>query len=580
MTDVHHPSMRRFLLMMVLMGAFGHLLAADPVPEYANGTAALDRSLSSLKSVIVPLVSANEELEKLRTELKQAATEEAKQGIQVRIDAERERVRHLRGNFRDILGGAEAVEYEGAEASETTLQAQISELIQPMLGELREATSSPREMDGLRKSLETWTERKRKADVIITRIQDLALRNKDKALVSELDSSRRFWESRQAEAAGQIEVISAQIADRERQQKPLWERLSGLFSQFFRSRGLNLLLALLAGVSSFLLVRRVYRSLRRYSPVHRHGKGSLASRISDILAMALAVLAATLGILLVFYVRGDWLLLTLVVILIIGGAWAGKAALPPYVDQIRMLLNLGSVREGERVVYLGLPWKVASIGFFTTFTNPNLQGGLLRIPIGELMDMMSREADPKEPWFPTEEDDWVVLADGTYGKTITQTPEQVVVLKLGGSLKTYSTTDFLAQTPENLSRGFRIACVFGIDYQHQAESTDKIPAVLERVLTTALVAGFGREAVRSIKVELTAAGASSLDYQINADFDGSLGSRYQALNRAIMRLCVETCNAEGWVIPFTQVTVHQAAAPGTMSSGEGGSIHGTAGATD
>ncbi len=540
--------------------ACGVLLAADPPAENAPPPSATELSLSSLKNVIVPLAGANEELDKLRAELKQAATEEAKLGIQVRIDAERERVRQLRGNFRDILGGAEAAEYEGVDSIETTLQTQIGELLQPMLGELREATSTPRELDALRKSLETWTERKRKADVIIARIEELSSLNKDKALVSEFDSARRFWESRQSEVAGQIAVISAQIADRESQQKPLWETLSRLFSQFFRSRGLNLLLALLVAVSSFLLVRRIYGSLRRYSPVHRHGKGNLTSRISDILAMATAVVVATLGVLLVFYVRGDWLLLTLVVVLIIGGAWAGKAALPPYIDQIRMLLNLGSVREDERVVHLGLPWKVASLGFFTTFSNPNLQGGMLRIPIRDLMDMTSREPDPKEPWFPTEQDDWVLLADGTYGKTITQTPEQVVVLKLGGSLKTYTTTDFLAQTPENLSRGFRISCVFGIDYQHQAQSTEQVPAILLRAITAALVADHGRDHIRSIKVEFSAAAASSLDYEVLVDFDGSLGSRYNALRRQIQRLCVDTCNAEGWIIPFTQITVHQAAA--------------------
>lgn len=554
---VHDPPMRWFLLVMLLLVAHGRLFAADPPVDGGKSSPALDRSLTSLKSVIEPLTGANEELDKLRRELKQAATEEAKQGIQIRIDAERERVRQLRGNFRDILGGAEAAEYEGGEPAETGLQQQISELVQPMLGELRQATSGPREMEELRKSLDTWTERKRKSDIIVARIQELSTRNKDKALVSELDSAKRFWESRQAEAAGQIEVISAQITDRERQQKPLWETLSLLFSQFFRSRGLNLLLALLAGVSGFVIVRRIYSSLRRYSPVHRHGKGSLTSRISDILAMALAILIATLGILLVFYIRGDWLLLTLVVVLLIGGAWAGKAALPPYIDQIRMLLNLGSVREDERVVHLGLPWRVASIGFFTTLTNPNLQGGVLRIPIRDLMGMTSRDPDPKEPWFPTEEDDWVVLADGTYGKTITQTPEQVVVLQLGGSLKTYPTTDFLAQAPENLSRGFRISSVFGIDYQHQAEATGSVPGILENALTNALVADFGRELVRSVKVEFTSAAASSLDYQINVDFDGSLGSRYKALQRRIQHLCVETCNVEGWVIPFTQITVHQ-----------------------
>lgn len=543
---------------MILILLVSRVAAVDSVAEVSVEKPLVERNLASLKAVIEPLKGAMGELEKLRRELSQAATPEAKQEIQVRIDSERERVRQLRENFQDILGGSEAVEYEGVVTPDTTLQSQISELLQPILDTLRDATSTPRELEALRKSLESWTERKRKADVVLGRISEITERNTDKSLKPELEEARRLWSGRAAEASGQMSVLTAQIDERERHQKPLWETLSGLFSDFFRSRGLNLLLAVLAAVAGFVLVRRGYASLRRYSPVHRHGKGSLTSRISDILAFALAAFVAIMGVILVFYIRGDWLLLTLVVVLLIGGAWAGKAALPPYVDQIRMLLNLGSVREDERIIHHGLPWRVASIGFFTTVTNPNLQGGILRIPIRDLMGMTSRESDPREPWFPTEKDDWVVLSDGTYGKTITQTPEQVVVLRLGGSMKTYPTAEFLAQAPENLSHGFRVSCIFGIDYRHQKEAAEHIPAHFARQITTALETDFGREAVRSIKVEFHEAGASSLDYKILADFDGSMGARYQALHRRIQQLCLEACNANGWVIPFPQLTVHRA----------------------
>ena len=314
----------------------------------------------------------------------------------------------------------------------------------------------------------------------------------------------------------------------------------------------------MVGVVGFIITRRGYLLLRRYSPVHRVGKGNLTGRISDLLAMGAAVLVATLGVLLVFYTRGDWLLLTLALVLLIGAAWAGKTALPPYVEQLRMMLNLGSVREGERVVYLGLPWKVSSIGVFTRFTNPELQGGVLRVPIRDLMKMTSREADPKEPWFPTECDDWALLGDGTYGKVITQTPEQVVFLRLGGSMKTFGTADFLEQFPEKLSHGFRVSCNFGLDYKHQADAPVTIPATLQQALNSALVRDFGREAVRSIKVEFAAAAASSLDFRIIADFDGTLAARYQALHRRIQKLCLEACNEHGWIVPFTQITVHQA----------------------
>jgi hypothetical protein len=64
--------------------------------------------------------------------------------------------------------------------------------------------------------------------------------------------------------------------------------------------------------------------------------------------------------------------------------------------------------------------------------------------------------------------------------------------------------------------------------------------------------------VRSIKVEFQSAGTSSLDYVVLADFDGSLGSRYNFIKRRIQSICVDVCNDNGWVIPFTQITVHQA----------------------
>ena len=320
---------------------------------------------------------------------------------------------------------------------------------------------------------------------------------------------------------------------------------------------MNLLFAILAGVIGFFGTRKLYSWLRHVSPVHKKDKNNFTSRISDVLAMMTAILMALLGIILVFYIRGDWLLLTLVVIFLIGVAWAGKTAVPPYLNQIKMILNLGSVREGERVIYEGLPWKVSKLGFYTTFTNSRLDGGQIRVPIRNVMDMISRPIAPKEVWFPTETDDWVKLSDETYGKTIIQTPDQIVVLRLGGSMKTYPTADFLSLVPENLSHGFRLMVVFGIDYMHQKESTTTVPGIFHSALTTALIEEYGRDAVRSLKVEFASASASSLDYEILADFDGSVASRLNGIRRKIQGVCVDVCNENGWVIPFTQITVHQ-----------------------
>lgn len=513
--------------------------------------------LESLKTIAEPLSAALADIGNLQAELDTAETEDTKQQIQNRIDAERERISQLRENFRDVLGGSEAAEFGDISIKSKGLQEQISELVEPFLSGIREATSEPRELDALRKELDAAKERKRKADVVLARIDELISASESEVLADELKSARRIWASHLAQANSQIAVNTVQIEERTRDQRSAWEKISTGFSNFFKSKGMNLLLAVLAAVVGFIATRKIYAWILRISPVHKKSEHTFIRRISDILAITAAVLVSLAGIILVFYTRGDWLLLTLVIIFLIGIAWAGKTAVPPYLDQIRMILNLGSVREGERVIYAGLPWKVSKLGFFTIFTNPRLEGGMLRVPIRDVMGMISRPVAPKEVWFPTEADDWVNLSDDTYGKTIIQTPDQVVVLRLGGSMKTYPTADFLDLAPENLSHGFRVSVIFGIDYMHQAQCTTTIPEIFQTALMSTLINDHGKDAVRSIKVEFASASSSSLDYEILADFDGSLASRLNPIRRKIQTVCVDVCNENGWVIPFTQITIHQ-----------------------
>ena len=64
--------------------------------------------------------------------------------------------------------------------------------------------------------------------------------------------------------------------------------------------------------------------------------------------------------------------------------------------------------------------------------------------------------------------------------------------------------------------------------------------------------------INRLEVEFKKAAASSLDYEIQGDFKGSAADRYEQIQRLLTRILVESCNEHGWVIPFTQLTVHQA----------------------
>ncbi len=550
----------RFLLIFGL----ACLATVSGQPATGETTPPVERNLSALKGVAEPLSAAIGEVDRLAAEANAAETESRKTEIGSRIKAEQERVAQLRGNFLEIVGGAESASYDEVKQAERTLQDQFSDLLDPLVGALREPTEELRRTEQLRKDLAMWRGRFEEAGRVLERIDVLSKQTQEERLQNELARAKRLWESRRSDAIGSIEVLRLRVEEREKSTPSVWESISRMFRNFWATRGLNVVLALAAAVTAWFLSKKGYETIRRASPALRR-QGTFIGKLGSILAIAAAGLAALAAVLLVFFLRGDWLLLTLVVVLLLALIWAGKGAVPPYVEQIKMLLNLGTVREGERLLYQGLPWQVTSLGFYSVFTNPALEGGVLRIPLRDVMGMISRPTGGKEPWFPTHRDDWTILLDGTYGKVIRQTPEQVVLLRLGGALRTYQTGDFLTQTPENLMKGFRVSTTFGIDYANQSIATTEVAPVFQKAISDALASEFGRESVRAVKVEFAAAADSSLDYLIFADLTGELAHRMKYIERLMQRVCVDVSNGNRWEIPFTQITVHQAEAPATRS---------------
>ena len=72
------------------------------------------------------------------------------------------------------------------------------------------------------------------------------------AVRTELESVQRVWSARVAEAASEIELLETRIRRQQARERSLIETLSDLFSRFWRTRGLNLLLAALAFLGSML----------------------------------------------------------------------------------------------------------------------------------------------------------------------------------------------------------------------------------------------------------------------------------------------------------------------------------------
>lgn len=210
--------------------------------------------------------------------------------------------------------------------------------------------------------------------------------------------------------------------------------------------------------------------------------------------------------------------------------------------------NLNNLKENFVEIAAGIGYSAVAHKPQTSF---NLQSD-----IENLVELKSRPARAGEPWFPCRKDDWVLLSDGIRGKVVGISHEFVELIDRGGAPKTYLTQDFLAQSPRNLSVGFRLKETIGISYDLQAESTSGIPQTLKEHLLKCIEAeGYG-ESIMNMQVEFGAANTSSLDLVVIADLKGEMAPLYNRLRRAIQRWSVDACTLNNWEIPFTQITLH------------------------
>jgi small-conductance mechanosensitive channel len=524
-------------------------------PALRDGPAAIQ----TLETLQVAIANLREQLRIQRAVLKKSEIESERLAITGTLDNLATRVSQLERDFRAVATGIDLADFQSDAEQNFQWQQEVQALLQPLLSEMRQATSESREMEILRNIVRALEKRRALALRASSNVSELIGRSENPELTAALKQELATWKTYLAETQGQLEATRYQLAERVAANPSLFNRISRSFGNFFRSRGMNLVIAvgIFGGV---ILVSRRLHQLAQHRAARRTAGAGFSLRLLNLIFYGLVIAGAVFAALVSLYLANDWVLLTLAVIFLVAIAWGLKNTIPSMIEQIRTLLNLGSIREGERVIYQGLPWKVGALNIFTHLSNPSLEGASVRLPIRELKGMISRPWAPSELWFPCEKDDWVILADTTYGKVVQQNPDFVQVVQLGGIRKTYPTASFLAQAPQNLSHNFRVALTFGVDYRHQAGATGEIPALLEKEIHAGLISLLGPEAVLSLSVEFAAAASSALDYEIMADFCGELAPRYRFLRRRIQALALESCNRHGWVIPFTQLTVHQAAA--------------------
>lgn len=523
--------------------------------------------LEALQAIIDIKDSLHESLRNHRVQLKSVISETEKNNLLEKIATIEKELLEADLNFEEIATDTDLSTIKDQPDEVFSLEKEIVSLIKPTLQEMNHLTKDVRNKAELREKIAKNEEKQKHIKDAIAHLSELLSRaGNNKELKTALTGKIKFWEKQEALTSSQQTSATQQLKKLTEAEVPFTESTQSYFTQFFQQRGLYISQAILA-MSVIFLLSHLFRALiKKTIPAFNRRSRSFRLRLLDLFQRVLTFILIVICPVIIFYLAEDWVLFSFSLLILLGIAWSLKSVIPEYWAQIQLFLNVGSVREGERILLDGIPWRVEAINIFSILENPTA-GIRQRVPIRDLIDLKSRMPNSDEPWFPCAKGDWVMLSDGVRGKVIGISTEFVKLVQRGGSHKTYQTSDFLSLSPLNLSVNFRIKETIGISYDLQAISTNKVLEILHDTIVRRVEEEGYTKDLLNLRVEFEYANTSSLDIVVIADFKGHLGDVYNRLRRAIQRWCVDACTENNWEIPFTQVTLH-----GNPNGPEGNSL--------
>jgi len=496
------------------------------------------------------------QLQALRLELRVADTEEEKAALEKRIEGLQQELEDTIKDFNHLAAGEELEKFEQTQQEQFTLDQQLKVILEPLLRELSDLTRRPREIDTLRTRIEFAEERLPLVKTILARLEKLMRDTDDLELRQQLEEVRKRWAQTRNDLENELQLANYKLKQVLDERRSISGTIGKLLESFIKTRGVNLVIALVAFLVVYFALRWAKAVLFTLPRLKKLESKSFLLRLFNLGFAFLAVALAGFAALGTLYAAGDWLLLVIFFVLFVSLAWSARAGLLQFWEEIKLILNIGGVREGERIIYRDIPWRVLRLNYYTRLENPELSGGGIRVRLKDLVEHVSRPFAPDEPWFPTRKGDWVLLEDGVYGKVAQQNPDMVRLWLYGNSFKTYSTSSYTSLNPKVISTGFLIRSDFGVDYRHQDIATTEMPEAFEAAIRSRLEEAGRIDQLQGLTVDFLEAGASSLNLVVFASFSGDAADSYFTFGRLIQKACVETCTERGWTIPFPQLTVH------------------------
>lgn len=546
-----------------------------------NAILALCLSLSLHIPTFAEEITSEERIEKLndielkiadisqrRTELQKAIAqknlpEEEKEDLTQRLQTLSTQNREFISLFEQtVLGGIDIslfnevkTDPNASNLANYNWQQEILVILQPYFAEMQRATEKTRQIDLLH---EEQKELARKIELAKTGLETLksidpkALNPASQKLLSKIQDE---WNDRLKSLEHQENIVDLKLLDLT-DTRHFFKKFTDNLWLFIRNEGVALLLAFTFSIGAYYIFSQLIMLFTRYQKRDKMRVLNFKWRLTLLILQAVNIILSICIFLVILHTSGNIMLFGLAALLLFFIVISLRNTIPNYIHRLRVFLNLGQAREGERVIYNEIPWEISKINLYSVYlTNPLLDNGELRVTIDLLDKIYSRHTNTDELWFPSRKGDFLLLPDKRIVNVLRQTPESVY-LDHNGSTIVMPTAEFYKLKFSNLSRGYNLTLNFTLE----DTPDDRLPFKdVEQKISKGILTEMARmheslpESVKKISLTVRQLITSNTtSYQLIVDMTANSAKYYLQAKGALNSAVISSAREQSWNILLTE----------------------------
>ena len=328
------------------------------------------------------------------------------------------------------------------------------------------------------------------------------------------------------------------------------------FWGFLKNEGFAIIVAIGASFGFYYLFNLLILRYAHYQQKNRKRALNFKWRFILLTLQAIKALLSLAIFLMILHTTGNIILFGIMLLILFIAVLSFRGNIPQYLQKLRVFLNLGQAREGERIIYNDIPWEISKISLSNVYlTNPLLDNGELHVTIELIDKLYSRETITDELWFPSRKGDFLLLPDKRIVQVIRQTPE-AVYLNHDGATIVMGTAEFYKLKFSNLSRGYSLTLNFTLEDHRENRLSltnvkDSIIADIHKIVKTEDESLY--QAIRNISVTVRQLlTADTTSYQVIVEMAPNSAKSYLTIKALLNNAIIEISREHDWRILLTE----------------------------